>query len=103
MSTVNTKFLDEVNCSNEFNACACMHCGLCTALCPMGFDLLPRRIFRYAMIGLEDKILDNTETIYSCLLCKMCEENCPSGVHIVENIKCLRCYINREIFNLERT
>ncbi len=103
MSTVNSKFLKEVSCSEDFNASACMHCGLCTALCTMGLDLLPRRIFRCVMVGLENRVIENTDTIYSCLLCKLCEENCPAGVHIVENIRCLRCYINREIFDLGGT
>jgi heterodisulfide reductase subunit C len=100
MSTVNAGFLEEVSCSEGFNAYACMHCGLCTAICPMGFDLLPRRMFRYVMLGLEEKVVENAETIFSCLLCKMCEENCPGGVHIVENIMCLRCYLNREVYGL---
>jgi heterodisulfide reductase subunit C2 len=103
MSTVNAAFLEEVQCSEDFNASACMHCGLCTAICPMGFDLLPRRLFRYVMLGLEDKVVGNAETIFSCLLCKLCEENCPAGVHIVENMICLRCYLNREVFKLERS
>jgi len=100
MTKVNSNFLDEVKCSEDFNAYACMHCGLCTALCPMGLDLLPRRLFRFVLIGLEDKVIENIETIYSCLLCKMCEENCPAEVKIAENVKCLRCYINREVFKL---
>ena len=102
MTRVNSKFLEEVRCSEDFNANACMHCGLCTALCPIGLELLPRRMFRYVLIGLEDKVLENTETIFSCLLCKMCEENCPGGVHITENIRCLRCHINRVNHKLGR-
>ncbi len=102
MSTVNSAFLEEVQCSVDFNASACMNCGLCTAICPMGFDLLPRRLFRYVMLGLENKVVENADTIFSCLLCKLCEENCPAGVHIVENMICLRCYLNREIFHIER-
>ncbi len=103
MSTVNGAFLDEVRCSEDFNASACMHCGLCTAICPMGFDLLPRRLFRYVMLGLENKVVENAETIFSCLLCKLCEENCPAGVHIVENMICLRCHLNRQVFGIERS
>ena len=38
--------------------------------------------------------------IYSCLLCRMCEEYCPAEVHIVENILYLRRYINEEEFKL---
>jgi heterodisulfide reductase subunit C len=103
MSTVDAAFLEEVRCSEDFNASACMHCGLCTALCPMGFDLLPRRLFRYVMLGLEEKVVENAETIFSCLLCRLCEENCPAEVHIVENMICLRCYLNRQVFRIERS
>jgi heterodisulfide reductase subunit C len=103
MATVNAEFMGEVMCSEDFNANACMHCGLCTAICPIGFDLLPRRMFRYVMLGLKEKVVENTETIFSCLLCRLCEENCPGGVHIVENMMCLRCYLNREVFRLERS
>ena len=100
MSRVNPSFLDEVSCSNEFNAFACMNCGVCTAVCPMGLDLLPRQLFRYVLLGLEDKINANIETIYTCLLCKMCEENCPAEVNITENVNCLRSHINRKVFKL---
>ncbi len=100
MIKVNSNFLDEVSSSGEFNAQACMNCGLCTALCPMGLDLLPRQLFRYVLIGMENKVIENIETIYTCLLCKMCEENCPAEVKIAENVKCLRYYINRKVFKL---
>ena len=41
------------------------------------------------------------EPVFSCLLCKMCEENCPSGVHIAENLRTLRHHINRTVFGLK--
>lgn len=100
MAKVNSSFLEEMKCSEDFNASACMHCGVCTAVCPVGFNLLPRRLFRYALLGLEEKIIENRATVFSCLLCKMCEENCPGNVHIAENVRCLRCYINRTVYHL---
>jgi Fe-S oxidoreductase len=30
----------------------------------------------------------------------MCEENCPSGVHIAENVRTLRHHLNRTVFGL---
>lgn len=84
----------------DFNATACMNCGTCTGLCPHELDILPRELFRYVVLGLKDKVLANTETIYSCLLCRMCEANCPSGVKITENIRTVRHYINHEVFNV---
>lgn len=102
MAKVNPKFIDKIRFSETFDATACLHCGVCTALCPIGFDLLPRRLFRYVALGLEGKLIENTATIYSCLLCKMCEENCPADVAIAENVRFLRNYINREIYRLVR-
>ncbi|MCK4357059.1 4Fe-4S dicluster domain-containing protein, partial [Candidatus Bipolaricaulota bacterium] len=82
MTKVNPDFIKKVATSGEFNATACMNCGICTAVCPMDIELLPRKLFRYTLLGLEDKVLENTNVIYQCLLCKMCEENCTADVHI---------------------
>jgi len=100
MALVNPDFVAEVRRSDEFNASACMNCGVCSAVCPMGIELLPRKLFRYVLLGIKDKVLENTETIYSCLLCKMCEVNCPAKVHIAENVRTLRYYINKKVFKL---
>jgi heterodisulfide reductase subunit C len=100
MLKVNPEFIEKIKVSEEFNAAACLNCGVCSAICPMEIQLLPRKIFRYAMLGLEEKVLDNTQNIYSCLLCKMCEANCPAEVHIAENVRFLRYYINKNVFKL---
>ena len=103
MSTlVNPQLANELSSDAEFNASACMNCGICTAVCPMGIDLLPRRLFRYVMLGMEEQVLQETETVFSCLLCKQCEVNCPAGVHIAENVRALRHHINRTSFGLRR-
>jgi len=100
MYKIDADFVDAVSHSDEFNANACMHCGNCTASCPMGLELLPRKLFRYVVVGLEKMVVENVETIYSCLLCKMCEESCPADVHIAGNIKKLRNYINTKYYKL---
>lgn len=100
MAIVNPDFVGEVKRSEEFNASACMNCGVCSAVCPMGIELLPRKLFRYVLLGLEDKVLENKEAIYSCLLCRMCEANCPAEVHIAENVRSLRYYMNKKIFKI---
>jgi heterodisulfide reductase subunit C len=101
MSTlVKPQLATEVASRNEFDAAACMNCGVCTAVCPMGIDVLPRRLFRYVLLGMEEQMLEETESVYSCLLCKMCEVNCPAGVHIAENVRALRHHINRTAFGL---
>ncbi|MBN2576527.1 MAG: 4Fe-4S dicluster domain-containing protein [Deltaproteobacteria bacterium] len=100
MALVNPSFLQEVKASKEFNATACMNCGVCSAVCPLEIDLLPRKLFRYVLLGLEDKVLENTPVIYQCLLCKMCEANCTADVNIAENIRFLRSYIGRKLYKL---
>jgi len=102
MLKTDSQFVECVKAGSEFNASACINCGSCTALCPLGLDLHPRTLFRYVLIGARGRVLENTNNIYSCLLCKMCEDNCPADVPIAENIRSLRNYINRDIFGLTR-
>ena len=103
MLKVNTTFLESMKLTDDFNASACMNCGTCTALCPLEINLLPRLLFRYVLMGFEEKVLENTSSIYSCLLCRMCEDKCPDDVHITENVRSLRNYINREVYGLSRS
>ncbi len=84
----------------EFDASACMSCGCCTAICPMETGILARKLFRYVMLGMKDKIVENREVIFSCLLCKLCEEGCPADVNIAENVRILRNYLNKHYFKL---
>jgi len=100
MAAVDPAFVDEVTNSNEFNAEECMNCGVCSAVCPMEIELLPRKLFRYTLLGLQDKVLEHKEAIYQCLLCKMCEANCTADVHIADNVRFLRGYISREVYGL---
>ena len=100
MNTVNPEFIEAVD--ERFNARACMNCGVCTALCPVEIGVLPRELFRHVMLGLEDKVLADSDTIYSCLLCKMCEVNCPAEVPIAENVRLLRNTLNQRVYKLGR-
>ena len=100
MTTVNPEFIEAVD--QGFNATACINCGACTALCPMEIGPLPRQLFRHVILGLEDKVLAEADTIYSCLLCRMCEVNCPASVPIVENIRLLRKTLNARLYKLGR-
>jgi heterodisulfide reductase subunit C len=102
MLKVDNEFIEQLKVGKDFNASACLNCGSCTALCPLDIELLPRRLFRYVLMGAKKKVLENTNSIYSCMLCKMCEDNCPAEVHIVENVRSLRSYINRNVYRLEK-
>ena len=85
----------EVKRLEGFNASACLNCGICTALCPLGYEILPRRLFRFVLLGLEESLSEHLPQVYSCLLCRMCEVNCPAGVHIADNIRALRTVVGR--------
>jgi heterodisulfide reductase subunit C len=100
MARVSSELAAKLKKSIEFNAEACFHCGTCTALCPLGSKIVPRKLFREVMLGLNVMVKDSIPDIYSCLLCRMCEEYCPAEVHIAENMRYLRKYINEEIFEL---
>ena len=94
MSTVVHRGLaDELRRIGSYDAEACMNCGVCTAVCPLEIDLLPRRLFRYVELGLADRVREESETVFSCLLCRACEESCPADVHITENVRVLRHWL----------
>lgn len=100
MSKINPEFIKKMAIAKEFNAWECLNCGACTAFCPTGINLLPRKLFRYVLMGMDKKIMENEEAIYSCLLCKMCEDNCPAGVKIAENIRAIRVYLGKNVYAL---
>jgi len=103
MIRVNPEFVESMKLDEGFNASACINCGTCTALCPMEINLLPRHLFRFVLMGAEEKVRESTTYIFSCLLCKMCEDNCPGGVDITANVRALRAYFNRELYGLSRS
>jgi heterodisulfide reductase subunit C2 len=99
---VSSALLEDVRRYGDFQASACMNCGGCTAVCPLGIEVLPRQIFRHVMLGMEEKLHGETETIFSCLLCGLCETTCccAEETHITENIRSLRTYLGKKEFGL---
>jgi heterodisulfide reductase subunit C len=99
-TALDSHFAAQIAPSGTFDADACMNCGVCTSVCPMGIDVLPRLLFHLVVLGDREKVLDHTEALYSCLLCRMCEANCPAGVHITANVRALRHYVNRHVLGI---
>ncbi len=58
---------------------ACYNCGVCSAICPLSANgaSFPRRMSRYAQLGLRDKLLSSPE-LWSCYGCSECTESCPT-------------------------
>ncbi len=79
-----------------FDGQLCMNCGMCTATCPLGIDVLPRRLLRYAVLGQRQRVAEHSEAVFSCLLCRACEASCPAGVHIAEDVRLLRRWLLEE-------
>jgi heterodisulfide reductase subunit C2 len=100
MTRVSSDLAARLKQAEGFNAGACFHCGTCAALCPLEYKIVPRKLFREVMLGLEDEVKASIPLIFSCLLCRMCEVNCPSGVHIADNMRTLRHLINTQEFGL---
>jgi len=65
----------------------CIKCGLCKELCPV-FRALREEQFspRGKAILLSNRIFDE-KVIFSCTLCKACEEKCPLNLKICTAIK----------------
>jgi ferredoxin len=58
---------------------ACFSCGTCTATCPLSENdaTFPRRMIRYAQVGMKDALLSSKE-LWSCYHCGECSESCPT-------------------------
>jgi ferredoxin len=58
---------------------ACFSCGTCTAACPLSTagDPFPRRMIRYAQLGMKDALLSSKE-LWACYGCGDCAESCPT-------------------------
>lgn len=57
----------------------CFNCGNCTAVCPIveeGRADYPRKLIRYAIMGVKDKLLSSPEP-WLCYYCGDCSSYCP--------------------------
>jgi nitrate reductase gamma subunit/ferredoxin len=94
MSTrVNPGLLPEIEKYGAANISACFNCGNCTAICPLSTEeeSFPRRIIRYAQIGMEDELLSSKE-LWECYYCGECSKTCPRQAEPGEFIAAARRY-----------
>jgi len=72
---------------------ACFSCGNCTATCPMaeGDNTFPRRMIRYAQVGMKDALLSSKE-LWSCYHCGECSDTCPTQADPGEFMAAARRY-----------
>jgi len=65
MIKVDSKFAKKISKAKEFDASACLNCGVCSAICPMGINLLPRQLFHYALLGAKEKVLEKKQFFHA--------------------------------------
>jgi len=72
---------------------ACFSCGTCTASCPLSQtdSTFPRRIIRYAQLGMKDALLSSKE-LWACYQCGECAETCPTQADPSEFMAATRRY-----------
>ena len=71
----------------------CFNCGNCTAVCPLSREatVFPRKLVRYAQLGLRDKIVSAPEP-WLCYYCGECSATCPKEATPGETMAALRRY-----------
>jgi ferredoxin len=72
----------------------CFHCGNCTATCPLSTpeNPFPRKLVKYAQMGLKDKIQESPEP-WLCYYCGDCSTKCPRGAEPGETMMVMRRYL----------
>ncbi|MCB2186142.1 MAG: 4Fe-4S dicluster domain-containing protein [Deltaproteobacteria bacterium] len=75
----------------------CFHCGNCTATCPLSTpeNPFPRRLVRYAQLGLKEKIVTAPEP-WLCYYCGDCSDKCPRGADPGETMMVMRRYLTSQ-------
>ncbi|HUI90306.1 MAG TPA: 4Fe-4S dicluster domain-containing protein [Anaerolineales bacterium] len=90
---VNPQFLTELKKYGAVNVEKCFNCGNCTAICPLSTsnESFPRRMIRYAQLGLKEKLLGNRE-LWLCYYCGECTQTCPQQADPGEFMAAARRY-----------
>ncbi|MGZ6256208.1 MAG: 4Fe-4S dicluster domain-containing protein [Candidatus Limnocylindria bacterium] len=100
-ATVQLGLLADIKRYGAADVSACFSCGTCTATCPLVSDdaTFPRRLIRYAQVGLRDQLLSSKE-LWTCYACGECSESCPTQAEPSEFMAATRRYA---IANYDRT
>jgi ferredoxin len=90
---VDPELLPRIKEYGAFDVDACFNCGNCTAICPLSTAdaTFPRRIIRYAQVGMRDELLASKE-LWTCYSCGECSETCPRQAEPSEFMAASRRY-----------
>ncbi len=75
----------------------CLECGKCTGICPVskfnrGYS--PRLLLNRSLRGAGTDLLKD-KNIWTCLTCKLCDEQCPAGIKYIDLIQTIRLEAQR--------
>ena len=90
---VDTELLSDIQRFGAADVSACFSCGTCTATCPLSDNdgTFPRRIIRYAQVGMRDELLSSKE-LWTCYHCGLCSDSCPTEADPGEFMAAARRY-----------
>jgi ferredoxin/nitrate reductase gamma subunit len=90
---IDTELLSDIKRFGAADVSACFSCGTCTAICPLvdNDSTFPRRIIRYAQVGLKDELLSSKE-LWTCYQCGLCSDSCPTEADPSEFMAAARRY-----------
>jgi ferredoxin len=90
---IDTELLSDVQRFGAADVSACFSCGTCTAICPLvdNDSTFPRRIIRYAQVGMKDELLSSKE-LWTCYQCGLCSDSCPTEADPSEFMAAARRY-----------
>jgi heterodisulfide reductase subunit C len=93
VARVDSSLLGDIRRFGAADVSACFSCGVCTATCPLVTNdgTFPRRIIRYAELGLRDKLLSSKE-LWTCYACGQCSDSCPTQAEPSEFMAAARRY-----------
>ena len=65
------------------NLPACLTCGTCASGCPATglHNMDPRKFIRMAVMGMDEE-LERHPWVWSCTMCKRCNDVCPMAINI---------------------
>jgi ferredoxin len=90
---IDTELLTDLKRFGAADVSACFSCGTCTAICPLvdNDSTFPRRIIRYAQVGMKDELLSSKE-LWTCYQCGLCSDSCPTEADPSEFMAAARRY-----------
>ena len=90
---IDPEFLPDLKKYGTVKIESCFNCGNCTAVCPLstGEDNFPRRMIRYAQLGMKEELLSSKE-LWLCYYCGECSATCPRQANPGEFMAAARRY-----------